>query len=224
MLFAGIDGSGKSTCLDGLVDRLEGELRVLRIGVDGFELFHRGTHRQLVSSERMEAVGDRVRGTFLYGFWLMANFARKMFFSRYYEWFGDYDVVMFETDTLLNPSVYIAYHFPWLDRFLPARRRFALLSALFGAPRHTLILYLEVTPEVGLARCERREAEEGYAIEPHENLDDLRVLAATFEEVVAAARRKGYALESIATDALSEKEMIDAAERVVRARLAPASP
>lgn len=216
--FSGIDGSGKTSCLDGLIERLSPPNRVLRIGTTGFLIFEAGRSTRLINSDRMEALGSKVRGTPLYGFWLICNFLYKFLASKYFAWSADYQVAMLETDMLINPSAYLAFHFPRLCRVLSPATRFRLLHTFFGARRGTVILHLDVTPEVGLARCQSREEEDGYEIEPHENLEDLTLLRAQFEEITQAARDKGYDIVTIDTSDLSRDQMMDAAETEIRKR------
>ena len=218
--FSGIDGSGKTSCLDGLIARLSPPIRILRIGTTGFLIFEDGESRQLINSGRMQALGHKVRSTPLYGFWLISNFMYKFLASKYYRWSADYQVAMLETDMLINPSAYLSLHFPALCRVLSPATRFRLLDIFFGARRGTVMLHLDVDPAIGVARCEAREEEGGDEVEPHENLEDLTMLRAQIKEIIQAARGKGYDLVTLDTSNLSKEQMIDAAETEIGKRVA----
>ena len=218
VLFSGLDGAGKTSSMDTLIQRLSTNLRVLRIGTTGFEIYDRGTHEHRINSQMMEALGEKLRGGPLYGFWLMANFLYKQASASFFASREPSDVVFYETDTMLNPSVYLSYHFPRFCRLVSARTRFSLMSLLFGSPRDTLIFYLDVDPDVSMARCLEREAKGGPVIEPHQTLESMQALKREFDEVAQAAIDKGYDLVQIKTTSLTLDEVCREAEAALRAR------
>lgn len=222
--FSGIDGSGKTSCMDGLIGRLTPPNRILRVGTTGVLLVADGESKHLMNSERMQALGGKVRGTPLYGFWLICHFVYKFVAAKYFSRSADYQIAMLETDTLINPSAYLSVHFPRLCRLLSPATRFRLLNAFFGARRRTVILYLDVDPTIGVGRCRAREEEVGHVMDPHENVEDLTMVRAQLEEIVQVAQAKGYDLVSIDTSSLSIEQVIDAAETEIRNRvLTPAA-
>jgi hypothetical protein len=145
----------------------------LRIGTTGFEIFHRGRRLHRIDSARMERLGTSLRGGPLYGFWLISNHLYKFIAAKYFSWFERFDVIFYETDTMLNPAAYLAYHFPALSRVFSAKHRFGVMSAIFGSPSRTLIFYLDVDPRVSMDRCMKRDAQGHGAIEPHQNLETM---------------------------------------------------
>lgn len=199
VLFAGIDGSGKTTCMDLVLKRMDPRYHVLRIGVSGPELVAGGRGEKLISpaaQRRIRQLGARMRRVHLYGVFLIFHFTYKFLFARWFEIFQEADLVVYETDTLLHPAAVLTYHFPLARRVSPGWR-LRLLGLVFASRKTSLRFYLDVTPETAVQRIERREREEGLAAEPHENLDDLRALRAEFEELVTAAEEIGYRIVRI---------------------------
>lgn len=218
--FAGIDGSGKTSCMDGLIARLSPSIRILRIGTSGLTLLENGEARHLTNSDRMKAVRKKFVGTALHGFWLIFSFTYKLVASKYYSRTLDYEIAMLETDMLVNPSAYLSLHFPTLCRMLSPAKRFRLLHAFFGTRGNTVILQLDVDPAIGEARCRAREEATGHELEPHENITDLTYLRDQLREITQAVRDKGYDLIVIDTDKLTTGQVVDAAEIEIRHRMA----
>lgn len=217
--FSGIDGSGKTSCMEGLIARLSPPNRILRVGTTGVIMFSDGQSNHLMNSERMQALGKKVRGTPLYGFWLICHFVYKFVAAKYFGQSADYQIAMLETDTLINPSAYLSFHFPRLCRLLSPATRFRLLNMFFGARRRTVILYLDVDPTIGVGRCQGREKVLGQAMDPHENVEDLTTVRGQLAEIVQAAQDKGYDLVTIDTTNMSVEQVIDTAETEIRNRL-----
>jgi hypothetical protein len=205
--------------MEGLIARLSPPNRILRVGTTGVLLFSDGQSNHLMNSERMQALGKKVRGTPVYGFWLICHFVYKFVAAKYFGRSADYQIAMLETDTLINPSAYLSFHFPRLCRLLSPTARFRLLNAFFGARRRTVILYLDVDPAIGVGRCQVREEEFGYAMDPHENVEDLTLVRAQLGEIIQVAQDKGYDLVTIDTSSLSIEQVIDAAEVEIRNRV-----
>ena len=223
ILFAGIDGTGKTTCLDALVSVIDPTHCVMRVGSSGYFLTHRGVRRELVSRElqdQIDRIGQRARRWRIYGFFLIVNFLFKFLSSKYFQAVRDADVVMFETDTLLHPAVVITYHFPFMRR-VSAKVRFRAVRLMFGGRRNTTIVYFEANPATSVERILRREAETGMPVEPHENLEDLTALKEEFEKVVEAAIAAGYDVVWVDTNDHSAEEVARIVEQALRDRLPP---
>jgi hypothetical protein len=217
--FSGIDGAGKTRCMYGLIERLSPLNPILRIGTTGLLIYEAGKSTHLIDSRRMQSIGSKVRGTPLYGVWLVCHFLFKIVASKYYSWSADYRVAMFESDMLINPSAYLSFHFPALCRVLSPSTRFRLIHTFFGSRRGTFILHLDVDPAVGVARCKARTDEDGCETDPHENLEDLTYLRAQIEQITQAASVAGYDLVTLDTSSLTIDQMIDAAEAEIRKRV-----
>lgn len=221
VLFAGVDGTGKTASLNALVPRLDAHYRVLRLGNSGYFWSHRGLDEPLIGP-RVLAQIDRARELanrfHLYGVFLVGVFLFKFLVAKYFERFRDVDLVMHESDPLIHPTVFVGYHFPWLRR-TSLQWRFRTLSRLIGSPRKTLILFLEADVSVSLARVERRTAEGGPPLDPHENFEDLTALKADFDETVRSAEREGYSVLRVDTSTKSVDEVASQIDSAIRDRL-----
>jgi thymidylate kinase len=223
VLFSGIDGTGKTTCLDLVVDRLEADHRVLRVGGSAYFLSFQGVREPLISRKlqrRIFGIGRVADRVHLYGIYLIFNFLFKFISSRYFQFSRKADVVMLETDTLLHPAVVITYHFPWLRRLSP-KWRFRTASALFGSRRNTLIVYFEADPAVSVQRILQREILSGTEVQPHENLEDLKMLEQEFEAVLRVASEAGYDVVRVDTNERSAEQVAKEVEAELRKRLEP---
>jgi len=219
VLFSGIDGAGKTSCLNALILRLAPTHRILRIGTTGFEVYNLGNYQHRINSNRMEQVGSRVRGGPFYGLWLICNHLYKFFFAKYFLLFEKYDLVFYETDAIINPTVYLAYHFPRLCRFFNAKLRFGLVNFFFGTSSHTMIFYLEVEPHISVERCINRDLQGDQEIEPHQNLETMEMLREEFRKVTQAAIEKGYDLLAIDTTDLTLDQVAETVENFLLKRI-----
>jgi thymidylate kinase len=93
------------------------------------------------------------------------------------------------------------------------------MSAIFGSPKRTVILYLEVEPRVSMERCLKRDALGHVAIEPHQTLETMEMLRQEFRKVTEAAVAKGYDLLAIDTTHLTLDQVAGRAEDALRRRL-----
>jgi len=221
VLFSGIDGTGKTTCLDLVADRLQSQHRVLRVGGTAYFLAFQGVKEPLISRKlqhRIHRIGSAARRVHLYGVYLVFNFLFKFGSSKYFQFARTADVVMFEADTLLHPAVVITYHFPRLRRLSP-KWRFRATSALFGSPRGSLIVYFKADPEVSVDRICQREIREGTAVQPHENVEDLKMLEREFEAVLQVAAEAGYDIVRVDTNERSAEQVANTVEAELRKRL-----
>ena len=218
LVFAGIDGSGKTTSMDRLIQRLAARHRVLRIGSYRPATLYDATGETPALardfSERQEALGRAARRFHLYPLFLPANFAFKYLLARWVERAVPADVVVYETDTLLHPSVYAAYHFAWARRIAP-RWRFRVARALFGSVRNLLVFYLDLDPETATQRILAR----GSEVMTHENPKDLAALHDEYDAVLAVAERAGVDIVRLDTLQSDPDRILEAMERAVAERL-----
>jgi len=221
IMFAGIDGSGKTTCMDRVIRRIDPRFRVLRVGVPGPALFVGGQKEALICGswqERIDRARELSRRFYLYGVFLIFHFTYKFLYVRWLGSFRDSDLVFYETDTLLHPAAVITYHFP-VARRLSARWRLRFMSILFGSRKKMLIFYLDVSPETAVRRIQQREVEEGVPIEPHENREDLAALKHQFEQLVAEAEALGYPIVRIEVEQQGLDEVREEVESALSAFL-----
>jgi hypothetical protein len=220
ILFAGIDGSGKTACMQALVSRLEPAYRIVKIGnCDPCLCFQGRTTPvcpKLVVALRLDRGSGFVRlakRLHLYGVLLAWSYAYNWLLSRYVQLLRKGDLVVYETDMLLHPSVYITYHLPF-SRRIKDTLRFRLAQALFGSGADCSIFYLDVEPETAMRRIRGRTDE----VHAHENLGDLRKLKDEFDRMVQVAAHAGFGTFRIDTNVKALNEVVDEIQAIVTER------
>lgn len=205
LLFAGIDGSGKTSCLHLLIAKLESDYRILKIGNSDPCIFFEGKTTSAVKARWYQKI-DYLRTISVkyhfHGLFLLFNFLYKYLLSKYLESYGDTDIIMYESDTLLHPSVYITYHFPWTKKLSPGLR-FRIVYTLFRSKENLIIFYLDTDPSIAVDRIQKRNIN----IQPHENCRDLGILKREFEKIVSVASRYGLDILEINTDSRTPEEV-----------------
>ena len=220
VLFAGIDGSGKSTCLDLLISKLESKYSILKIGNCDPYIFFKGEKKSAIKyrsykiMEYIRPISVRYR---FYGIFLLLNFTYKFLLSKYVELLKKSDLIMYETDTLLHPAVYITYHMPF-SRMITNGSRFKICSFLFGAKRNFSIFYLDAKPEVAMERIHKR-AEKGDDIHGHENTRDLTKLKKEFDSMLEVASENGFEIFRINTNHKSLDEVAKEVQIILEEKL-----
>lgn len=218
VLLAGIDGSGKSTCLDALIDRMQDrDFSVTKVVNKDGSIYRNGERKLLYRRffELVEGARDTSQKFNLYSVFLAVKFLYKLLVIK--RVLGDprTDLTMFEIDLLLHPSVYMTYHFPRLSRWLGRASRFRLMTKLTGATPDFSVFYLEVEPAVSMERIRKR----GIRIAKHENVEDLRRLADEFDRVIRVAEEHGYEIVRVNTNDKSLDQVADEIEEVLASRL-----
>ena len=183
VLLAGIDGSGKSSCLDTLISRFERGYTVTKI-VNRDASIERNGERRLAFRwlyERLESMRSASLQYRLYGVFLAVKFLYKVLVIKYVLRRDPSDLTMFEIDLLLHPAVYVTYHFPF-SRWIGRPLRFRLVSMLTGTNPDDSVFYLETDPDVAMERIRRR----GLHLASHENVQDLTALKEEFDRMIEA--------------------------------------
>jgi len=217
ILFAGIDGSGKSTSADLLTSKLSEKYRILKIGNRNSYISHNREKKRVVPSkwykliDHMRILSKKIHA---YGFFLVFNILYKYIASKYIVNFIRVDIIMYETDILLHPAVYMTYHFP-LTKKLSPRIRFKIVKMLFGFKKNFLIFYLDTDPSIAVERIHRRDV----PIQPHENCEDLEVLRNEFVDVLNAASKGGFEIVRINTDKKNLETVVGEMERVLKEKM-----
>jgi len=220
ILFAGIDGSGKSTCLDLLISRLESQYSIIKVGNGDPYLYFRGERRLAIKNRcywimsYMRPISKRYH---FHGLFLIGNFLYKFLLLKYVELLKTCDLIMYETDVLLHPAVYITYHFPFSKRITP-NLRLKLVNMLSGSKRNCSIFYLDTDPELAMERIYERGAD----IHEHENPRDLCTLKREFDSIVEVALKNGFRIFRISTNHKTMDEVADDIQMILETRLSRA--
>ncbi len=216
VLLTGIDGSGKSTCLDMLIARLQRTYSVTKV-VNKDASIYRNGERFLVLRPVYEAI-EGMRGASVkyhfYSLFLVIKFLYKRYVIRHVLRCETSDLTMFEFDLLLHPSVHLVYHFPFTRR-IGRRLRFRLMSWLTGTNPDFSVFHLETEPENAMARIRQR----GAALAPHENVNDLRTLKEEFDRVIEVATDLGYRIDRVSTTDKEPSAVADEIESILASRL-----
>jgi thymidylate kinase len=219
VLLTGIDGSGKSTCLDMLISRLQRTYTVTKV-VNKDASIYRNGERLLVLRpvyERIEAMRTASLKYHFYGLFLVVKFLYKRYVIRHVQKHEISDVTMFEFDLLLHPSVHLVYHFPFTRR-IGRRLRFRLMSWLTGATPEFSVFHLDTEPEIAMERIRKR----GATLARHENVNDLRALKEEFDQVIEVATELGYRIDRVNTGDRSPADVADEIETILTRRLSAA--
>ena len=213
ILFAGIDGSGKSACLDSLISSLDRRYRVLKIGPSSPQFIFRGKKEKLFNNFLYDQTGA---GAFLHtryfrGFLVISRFLANFVITQYAKLRGKTDIIMYETDTVIHPSVYVTYYHPWTKK-LKNNLRFHLVNRLFGPKRNSVIFYLDTDPTIAMERIRKRNT----TFDRHENIDDLRMLKTGLDGMVELALKSGVQIVKIDTNRKTQSAVCQDMERVLR--------
>jgi hypothetical protein len=215
-LFAGIDGSGKSACLDALIASLDRRYRILKIGPHCPELFYQGKQEKLGNNLLYAPSGGLLSlrsQHYLRGILVIFRFISNFMITNYAKLRGKADIIMYETDTVLHPSVYVTYYHPWTKR-LKNSLRFALVNRLFGPRKNFVIFYLDTDPAVAMERIRRRNT----SFDRHENIDDLQALKQQLDDMVDIAVKSGIEICKIDTNNKPVETVCEDVERVLTNR------
>ena len=213
ILFAGIDGSGKSTCLDLLISRLDSYYSIIKIDIFGHYRFFKGekrsvfNHRYYKIMENLRTISKKHN---LYRAFLIINFIYKLVLTKIIEILNKCDLLMYSTDLFLHPAVYVTYYFPF-TRKVKASFRFYIFNILFWSKRNFTIIYLDTNPEVAMARIRRR----GSEIDAHEKIEVLKKLKQEFDNIIGIASRNGFEVISIKTDDKNLEEVTDEIQAIL---------
>lgn len=218
VLLAGIDGSGKSTCLDALIERMQNrDFSVTKVVNKDGSIYRDGERKLLYRRffELVESSRQASQRYNFYGVFLAVKFIYKLLVIKRVLRNPRTDLTMFEIDLLLHPSVYMTYHFPRLSRWLGRARRFRLMTRLTGAAPDFSVFYLEVDPAVSMERIRKR----GIHIAKHENVEDLGRLAEEFDRVIRIAEAHGYEVVRVNTNDKDLDQVADEIEGILASRL-----
>ena len=218
ILFAGIDGSGKTTCLDLLISQLAPEYKILTLSKAGPHVVFKG-EKQLAVKHNLNWLIDATRPISrrhrFFGFFLLMNYIYRTIVANYLgHSIKDVDIVMYDSDTLLHPAVYMTFHLPF-SRCISRRMRVRLASIVFGSKRRFLTFYLDADPNIAVERIRKR----GGNIDTHENVKDLESLKEEFDKMISVASEGGFNIVKINTDNKSAEDVTNEIYMVVKREL-----
>lgn len=214
-LFAGIDGSGKSSSLDQLIDKYKNNYHIIKVVNSDGSLVING-ERELVFKRFYNLISflrPLSKKYNFYSIFLALKYLYKVVVVKYVEHFRKCDLMMYEIDFLLHPAVYVTYHFNWTKK-ISSRWRFKIFSGLFGSKEKSTIFYLDIDPDEAMRRIHDR----GEEIQLHENKKDLTILREEFQKVILAAKNEGYCIHTLSAEN-SQDEVVAQAEKLLKERL-----
>jgi len=203
--------------MDLLISKLDPKYRILKLSKQGPQLCYKGKEEFILKyhlywlKEHIRPISIRYH---TYGLFLVLNFIYKCIISRYVEVFKKGDILMYETDTLLHPTVYITFHFP-LSKYLSQKMRMGIVRMLFGSKKHCLIFYMDTDPKIAMERIRKR----GGNIHAHENTKDLETLKNEFDKMVSVACELGLNIIKINTNNKSPDEITSEIQMIVERHL-----
>ncbi len=217
----GTDGVGKDTVWRISKQAIPSDLRIVKIGKPSSIIL--GGREEFVDQQvsaaldRLHTKADESRNRHLTS---AVNALIIMFQWRYQEprLIRRYnpDVVFSLRDGYADPAAYAPYYTPESLGALPIPQRLAYLRRLHGSPYRDHTIFLDVDPEVAVARIDERIAQEAISGErlvrpkwrhQHENNNGLREIRAEFFRVLEVLQEEGTAVTYIDTTGVSPHDV-----------------
>jgi thymidylate kinase len=217
VLFAGIDGSGKSSCVDLLMSRLRTKYSIIKLGDPNPCLHFQGKRIMLVNDNLHESVKKLRQISIKYHFYalfMVSKFIYKFILEKYVVLFNKSDLIFYPTDKLLHPTVYFTYLLPSTKK-IASEFWFLISKSLFGFNENYTVFYLDAEPDVAMERICKR----GSPLQPHENVRDLATLRNQFAEMIEIALRNGFEIIRINTNVKSLEEVTDEVQSIIEKKL-----
>jgi thymidylate kinase len=217
ILFAGIDGSGKTTCLEFLIEKLNRKYRVVKIGPSGPMLFYKGARKKLFDNPLYSPRGVAAalyENRYSRGLFIAVRFLCNFCVAQYLRFRCNAELIMHESDTLLHPCVYMTYYLSCTKRLSP-QARFSIIHHIFGPKKNSVIFYLAADAETAMERIKRRDT----TFHHHENVDDLKILKTDLDAAVDVALNRGVDIVRIDTNGKSQEAVCEEIATIVQSRL-----
>lgn len=206
----GLDGSGKSTSLDILVKQHIQSATVLDPSAtlydfEAWQVCHVPLGRRIAAFvDRKTLSGEKVNSRLLQGLIYASIMGLG---SHPFQWWLAMkykpEVIVKERDTPIDGAVYTPFYFPASGR-LTAEQRVWLISHVLRHKLPEQVVYIDVEPEVALARIHRSLEEKAWTKRKkkphlHETLDGLTFLRRNYYEVLEAAAAAGTGVTIVNT-------------------------
>jgi len=228
----GIDGSGKSTTISDLVDRLSPHYVVAHSGrpsyVDGPDMNQRKYlfESSISSIDRMHEIGDELESKSAIA---LANIVNVALWGRRHEKIIKYynpDIIFSGRHRTVDSAVYSTYYFP-LTTQLPHTMRTSIAEGITKTGQPDLFVYLDIAPETAVKRIESRIEKENLkpeTIRPkwkhmHENPEDLECLKEEYERILSRYKNLGWNIHTINVEESPQNEVVDKIEELIYKRI-----
>lgn len=217
VLFAGGEGTGKTSCIEALAASLGATHRVLVADPETPVLVEAGARRRLLrpgwgrAQRRARRAARRLR---VYPVFLIGRFALRVLLSRWLEARWRPDVSLYDGDLLLHPVAYARYHFAPARR-LPPRLALRVTARLLGAGGGAAVVHLVRPPSEAARRIASRSHAEAHVAPAR----DLERLADELERVSQAARELGHTVLRVEAQGRRPEDLAREIEPALRARL-----
>lgn len=228
----GIDGSGKSTTISHLVDKLASEYVVAHSGRPSYIVGPDMDKREYLFEsslgliDRMHGMGDKLESRTAIA---LANIVNViMWCERHNKIVKDYnpDIIFSGRHRIIDSAVYSVYYFPLANK-LSHNMRTSIAEKIISADESDLLIYLDITPEISVQRIENRievENKKTGLVRPkwkhmHENPEDLAYLRHEYELVLGHYDELGWDIRKINVEEMSQEDVVDIIEELIKEKL-----
>lgn len=228
----GIDGSGKSTTISYLVDRLAKDYVVAHSGrpayIFGPEMDQRKYlfENSINSIDKVNELGDMIESKTAVA---MANIVNVLAWGRRHKKIiKEYapDIIFSGRHRTIDSAVYSTYYFPGTSN-LPHTMRTTIAEEITRTGQPDLLVYLNITPDAAVRRINDRiekENQETELVRPkwkhmHENPNDLEMLKKEYEKILRYYDKLGWNIQVIDVEKVSQNEVVDKVEKLIREEL-----
>ncbi len=232
VIVAGIDGSGKSTTISDLVDRLSSNYVVAHSGrpsyVDGPSMNQRNYlfENSISSIDKMHEIGDELKSKSAIA---LANIVNVALWRRRHEKIIKHynpDIIFSGRHRTIDSAVYSTYYFP-LAAELPHSMRTSIAEGITKTGQPDLFVYLDISPETAVKRIESRIEKENKktgVVRPkwkhmHENVEDLKYLKKDYERILNRCKKLGWNIHTINVEESPQNEVADRIEELIIGRI-----
>lgn len=182
--FLGIDGSGKSKCIDTLAHRLRQAYSVISLSWERSEYYYRGAYA--IQNEylippfcKAHAISRGVA------------YAERQFENPLTAEGSRQRIAIYlqDRDTVIDPAIMWGHYIPGMKK-LPLNVRISLIKLLPGTRLSDRYIFLDTQPEVAMERIRQRNPTAKLA--SHESEETLRSLRGEYLQVVSYFQKNQY--------------------------------